>query len=97
VLTRSVFLSSRPKGNTDKAYASLASTLLTGGPSPCEQKTAHGVCPPVSISEYFFIKSFGRLDGNTYLCNMVEQEMKREMGKWLMGIVLNKKRKTDKL
>jgi len=35
---------------------------------------------------YFFIKSFGRLDGNAYLCNMVEQEMKREMGKWLMDV-----------
>ena len=48
-------------------------------------------CPEVihievdqGTAEYFFIKSFGRLDGNTYLCNMVEQEMKREMGKWLM-------------
>ena len=36
--------------------------------------------------EYFFTKSFGRLDGNTYLCNMVEQEMKREMGKWVMDV-----------
>lgn len=29
---------------------------------------------------------FGTLENSLYLCSMIEQEMKREMGKWLMDV-----------
>ena len=35
---------------------------------------------------YFQPKIFGNLDYYYYFCSMVENEMKREMGKWLMDV-----------
>ena len=32
------------------------------------------------------LKTFGRFGNSLYFCSMVEQEMKREMGKWLMDV-----------
>ena len=41
---------------------------------------------PAGRENYFLAQKFCGMEKNAYFCGMVEQEMKREMGKWLMDV-----------